>query len=131
MSRFRNFAAALAVGLACALGADAQARYLQSAELNYVDEVPHVRLRWIWPAYDENIRATTTFDGVAVRIDVTGSEAGFSVLMPWEMNVPLPPTGGGQIPIEILSYGQPRGSLLPLIFDSRPSETVFWNGFQR
>lgn len=132
MSRFRNFAAALAVGLACALGADAQAGYLQSVELTYVDEIPHVRMHWIWSALDDSIQAVATFDGKKVRINVSSpAESGYSVLMPWEANVPLPPTGGGEVPIEILFHGEPVGGLRPLIYDSRPAEAVFSNGFQR
>ncbi|MCQ4163792.1 hypothetical protein [Tahibacter harae] len=132
MSPIRNSAAALAAALACALGAEAQAQYLQSAELNYVDEIPHVRMRWIWSSLDDSIQAVATFDGTKVRINVSSpAESGFSVLMPWEANVPLPPTGGGQFPIEILFHGEPVGGIHPLVFDSRPAGTVFSNGFQR
>lgn len=97
-----------------------------------MDEIPHVRMHWIWPALDDSIQAVTTFDGTTVRIDVSSpAESGFSLLMPWEANVPLPPAGGGEFPIEILFHGEPVGSVRPLIYDSRPAKAVFSNGFQR
>lgn len=130
MPHMKHFAAALAVGLTGALSASAQAQWLQSIGLNYVSDVPHARFGGVWPHYDEHIAATATFDGATVWIRVTGSPGGFSIPIWWELNVLLPPTGGGTIPIEALHFQNRLSSPRPLVSDPQPTETVFWNGFE-
>ena len=131
MPGLKHFTAALLTVVAGALGGAAQAQWLHSVELHYVNDIPHVRFGGIWPHYDQHIAATATFDGATVWVRVTGSPGGFSTPITWELNVPLPPTGGGPVPIEVFYQQNRLGGLKPLVSDSRPVETVFWNGFER
>lgn len=130
MPRLKHFTAAAAVLLACLSGTTARAQALHSVELNYVGDIPHVRLRGVWPVYSENIAATASFEAGTVWIRVTGSNGGFSVVMPWELNVRLPPSGGRLVAIEVAYYGLRLGGLRPYIDDPRPVEEIFWNGFE-
>jgi hypothetical protein len=130
MSCVRTCTAAAVAALLGLVGGTAQGQWLHSIELSYVNQVPQVQLSGIWPVFDDTIHATTSFDGAMVRIQVVAADGGFSVVTPWELTVPLPPTGGGSVPIEVFYLDTRLGSLRALISDSRPLEIVFWNGFE-